>query len=163
MPSRSTHIRVLQVFCFVLSSLMLAEPQAKPTPSNYSGMYSFLHDGEFVQITAAENGNVIGFVSRYGRGEDDRDRFLEHFFKTGKLDANHLTFSTETVKGVWFEFRGMIERGEGKNQNDEGYYLLRGTLVENTTDADTKNASQSRNVLFKRFPQDVAPTPSQPK
>jgi len=93
-------------------------------------MYSFLRDGEFVQVTVENQGHVTGFVSRYGDLESDRGAFLDQFFKQGKLEGNRLTFTTETVHGIWFEFRGTVERGEGKKAGDEAYYLLKGTLTE---------------------------------
>jgi hypothetical protein len=169
----------LQVACFILCAPMLASAQASPeqqrdpqkkdrqhSPSpgaEYSGMYSFSRDGEFVQVTVEDQGSVTGFVSRYGDSESDRGDFLDHFFKSGKLEGNQLTFTTETVHGVSFEFRGTVERGEGKNPGDEAYYLLKGTLVENTTDDAKKTASRSRQVAFKSFPQDMAPPQTEKK
>lgn len=129
-----------------------------PTPeSEYSGMYSFLRDGEFVQITVDAPGHIIGFVSRYGDSESDHDVFLDHFFKSAKLDGDKLTFSTENVHGRWFEFHGRIERGEGKNHGEEAFYLLKGTLTSNTIDDAKKTTSQSQEVALKSFPQDMAP------
>jgi len=125
--------------------------------ADYSGMYSFLRDGEFVQLTVEDQGRVTGFVSRFGDTESDRGVFLDHFFKSGKLDGNQLAFTTETVHGVSFEFRGSVERGEGKSRGDEAYYLLKGTLVENSTDEAKKTASRSTEVSLKSFPGDVAP------
>jgi len=139
------------------------KPPAPVLPgSEYSGMYNFLREGEFVQVTVEEQGRVTGFVSRYGDSESDRGEFLDHFFKqgTGKLEGNRLTFATDTVHGVWFEFRGTVERGEGKNPGDEAFYVLKGTLVENSTDEQKKATSRSREVTLKSFPQDVAPTTS---
>jgi opacity protein-like surface antigen len=118
----------------------------------YSGMYSFLKDGEFVQITVEDAGRVTGFVSRYGEGESDKGAFLDQYFRSGKLDGNKLSFTTETVHAVWFEFRGTVERGEGKNPGDEGYYALKGTLVENTSDAEKKVTSHEQEVALKIFP-----------
>src|ERR1700740_1845293 len=89
-------------------------PAANPA-SDSSGMYSFLRDGEFVQLTVEEQGRVTGFISRYGDLESDRGAFLDHFFKTGKLDGNKLSFTTETVHGTWFDFKGTVERGTGKS------------------------------------------------
>jgi hypothetical protein len=127
---------------------------AKPA-EDYSGMYSFLQDGEFVQLTVEDEGRVTGFVSRYGGQESDRGAFLDHFFKAGKLDGKKLTFTTATVHGMWYEFKGTIERGEGKNVGDEAYYLLKGTLTEYTTDVNKKTSSKSRGVAFKSFPRDL--------
>jgi hypothetical protein len=139
-----------------------------PTPSpaagaDYSGMYSFLREGEFVQITVEDQGHVTGFVSRYGDSEGDRGAFLDHFFKSGKLDGNGLAFTTETVQGVSFEFRGTVERGDGKSRGDDAYYVLKGTLVENTIDEAKKSSSRSLDVVLKSFPQDLAPAQTEKK
>lgn len=140
---------------------LLAEqnPAQNPTPAkpaeDYSGMYSFLQDGEFVQITLEDQGRVTGFVSRYGDSESDRGAFLDQFFKQGKLDGTKLSFTTETVHGVWYEFTGMIERGPGKSLSEEAYYLLKGTLADYRADANKKVTSKSREVTFKSFPREV--------
>lgn len=142
------------------SSDKTAPAPAKADPG-YSGMYSFTRDGEFVQITVEEQGRVTGFVSRYGDAESatDRGEFLDHFFKQGKLDGNLLTFSTETVGGTSFEFRGKVERGEGKNPGDEAYFVLTGLLTKKTLEDDKKISSHSHDVTFRSFPQDLAPAP----
>ena len=153
---------VIQLVCFVALAVLIGAAQATPAPpaqpgAEYSGMYNFLRDGEFVQITVEDQGNVTGFVSRFGDSESDRGAFLDHFFKQGKLDANKLTFSTQTVHGVWFEFHGTIERGEGKKAGDEAYYILKGTLTENVVDEAKKTSSRTREVALKSFPQDASP------
>ncbi len=183
MPIYTNRFRALQVACFIVFALMLAGAQAKPNEQNkegqnkdgqtgaprpaspgadYSGMYSFLQEGEFVQITVEDQGHVIGFVSRYADAGGDGG-FLDHFFNSGKLDRNQLAFTTETVHGVSFEFRGTFERGEGKSRGDEAYYVLKGTLVENTTDEAKKTSSRSRQVEMKSFPQDMAQPPLEKK
>jgi hypothetical protein len=123
----------------------------------YSGMYGFLREGEFVQITVEEEGRVTGFVSRYGDGESDKGTFLDQYFRSGKLDGDKLAFTTETVHGVWFEFRGTVERGAGKNPGDEAYYVLKGTLTESATDADKKVTTHTSEVEFKMFPAEASP------
>ena len=136
-------------------------PAAEPKEQRaYSGMYSFLKDGEFVQLTVEDGGGITGFVSRYGNGESDKGAFLDQFFKSGKLDGNKLTFTTEVVHGVAFDFQGTVERGDGKNPGDEAYFIMKGTLTENITDANKKVSSRSRPVVFKMFPQDAAPPPA---
>ena len=42
---------------------------SQPEGHAYSGMYSFLKDGEFVQITVEDGGRVTGFISRGVGGE----------------------------------------------------------------------------------------------
>jgi hypothetical protein len=184
MPIHTVRRYSLQLVCFVLFAWMLASTQTSPDGQNknqqnnnhkdtkgdapahlapgaeYSGMYSFLREGEFVQITVEDQGHVIGFVSRYADAEGNAG-FLEHFFDSGKLDGNQLSFTTKTVQGVSFEFRGAIERGEGKNRSDEAYYVLKGNLVENKTDDAKKTSSSSNQVVLKSFPQDLTPPQAQ--
>jgi hypothetical protein len=152
----------MQLLCFVMLTMIVTAAQSSKTAPaqsgvDYSGMYNFLRDGEFVQVTVEDHGNVTGFISRFGDSESDRGAFLDHFFKQGKLDGNKLVFTTQTVHGVWFEFRGTVERGDGKKSGDEAYLVLKGTLTENSTDEAKKTTSRSREVALKSFPQDVSP------
>src|SRR5437899_1296583 len=80
----------VSVMLLLISSCLTGQDSAQqpPSPKNpvedYSGMYAFLQDGEFVQVTVEDAGRVTGFVSRYGDLESDRGAFLDQFFKTGK-------------------------------------------------------------------------------
>ena len=125
---------------------------AEPPGSQYSGMYTFLREGEFVQVSVEDAGKVTGFVSRFGDLESDKGVFLDQFFKAGKLDGNALTFTTDLVHGVVYEFKGTFERGEGKKPGDEAYYVIKGTLIERATDVNQKTSSRTREVTFKAFP-----------
>jgi hypothetical protein len=122
----------------------------------YSGMYAFLKEGEFVQVSVDDTGRVTGFVSRFGDQENGQGDFVDQYFKSGKLEGNKLSFTTEIVRGMAFEFKGTVERGEGKNPGDEAYFVLKGTLIENVTDSNKKMTSRSQDVLFKMFPQEAA-------
>ena len=138
-------------------------PESKPADhpgSEFSGMYSFLKEGEFVQVTVEDAGHVTGFISRFGDLESDRGSFLDQFFKTGKLQGNDLAFTTEVVHGTAFDFKGTFERGEGKKPGDEAYYILKGKLTERTTDANQKPSSKTRDVTFKGFPADASAAPA---
>jgi hypothetical protein len=153
------------VLPFLLTASLLAgQTNDKPAPApsrvpDYSGMYAFLREGEFVQVTVEDAGRVTGFVSRYGDLESDKGTFLDHFFKDGKLDGNRINFNTVTVHGVWFEFKGTVERGPGKNPGDEAYYVLKGTLTEDRIDDSKRISAKTREVAFKSFPQDMGAPP----
>src|SRR5262249_58276776 len=137
-----------RIFSLLLNAILLAKlgfaqqgKKAVATDSvsdSYSGMYSFLRDGEFVQVTVEDQGKVTGFVSRYGDLDSDKGAFLDHFFKEGKVSGTKLAFTTETVHGVWFDFKGNFERGEGKNPGDEAYTASRVPLPQ-TVPTKTKN------------------------
>ena len=133
-------------------------PQDKSS-QQYSGMYSFLKDGEFVQVTVEDGGHVTGFISRFGEGDSDKGEFLDQFFKSGKLEGSKLTFTTEVVHGIGYDFKGTVERGGGKNPGEEGYFVLKGTLTENSSDVNKKVTTQAREVTLKMFPQDASPAP----
>ena len=153
---------VLVVSLLFLSPLLAQTSSPAPSPAkaeDISGMYSFQRDGEFVQLTVEDAGDLTGFISRYGDTESDRGAFLNQFFKSGRLDGAKVSFTTETVHAVWYEFKGVVERTSGKNPADEGYRVLRGTLSENRSDADKKVSSKSREVVFKSFPQDLEAAP----
>jgi hypothetical protein len=156
---------VLTAFVLLLSAALTAQDSTQKASSpakpadDYSGMYSFLREGEFVQLTVEDQGRVTGFVSRYGDLESDKGVFLDQFFKQAKLEGTQLSFTTETVHGVYFEFKGSVAHGEGKKPGDEAYYVLKGTLTEFSSDENKKISSKSREVTFKMFPQEATPQP----
>src|ERR1700691_1455222 len=76
----------------------------------YSGMYTFLKEGEYLQITVEDAGQVTGFISRYDEGGSEKGTFVDQFFKTGKLDGSKLSFTTKPSNDVWFEFNGAARR-----------------------------------------------------
>ena len=73
-------------------ALLCAAQTQSPAPSvaskeDISGMYTFLKEGEFVQIDV-DGTRVTGFVSRYGDRDSDKGAFLDHLFKTGELKGD---------------------------------------------------------------------------
>jgi len=152
-------LRFLAVFLVLCTGALAQNSSTAPPPAapadDYSGTYSFLKDGEFVQISVEDDNSVSGFISRYGDTDSDRATFLDQFFKKGKLEGKKLTFTTQAVHGSWYEFTGNFGRGQGKNPGDEAYYLLKGTLVQSKTDAEKKTSSKSSEVVFKSFPKDL--------
>ena len=155
-------MRLLILCLFLLAVATAAQPTSAqssqvPAAEDYSGMYSFLKDGEFLQVTVESDGTVSGFISRFGDSASDRGSFIDQFFKSGKSQGKVVNFTTESVHGVWFTFEGSFNRGSGKKLDDEAYYVLRGTLTRLTSDAERKTVSQARQVEFKSFPRDAAP------
>lgn len=148
----------LTLAMLVCADLMLAQTPAQPPTAalpDYSGMYSFLKDGEFMQITLEEKGKVSGFISRYGDSETDKGTFLDQFIKSGNSNGKQVSFTTESVHGVVYAFEGTFDRGPGKTTQDEGYFILRGTLTRNVVSTDGKNTTQTRQVEFRSFPRDA--------
>lgn len=135
--------------------------QVKPLTANgsntaaedISGMYSFLQEGEFVQINLEKNG-VSGYISKMGTLESDKGAFLDLFFTKAAIIDHDVSFTTRPVHGVWYEFKGRFARGGAKTKADDGYYVVRGTLTEFSMDAARQNTiSHSRAVEFKSLAQ----------
>ena len=118
-------------------------------------MYSFLRDGEFVQLTL-EDGELSGYVSRYCDSDSDKGQFIDQFFDKASLKGDRLTFTTKTVHGIWYEFSGVISKAAGKQPAQEGYRVIKGALIEHVADANKVDKSRQREVEFKSFPQDLS-------
>jgi hypothetical protein len=158
--------RILLLLLFVVSTfVMVAGQTTAPAPAtdapkvsakdDISGMYSFLKDGEFVQINQEDAGQLSGFVSRFGDDDTDKKLFLDQFFNKGSLAGNKVTFTTKVVHGTWFEFAGTVERGPGKNPSDEAYRLIKGKLTRHKSDNNGKDVAESRELEMKSFPADM--------
>jgi hypothetical protein len=135
-----------------------AQPEASPKPAakdDISGMYSFLKDGEFVQINQEEGGTITGFVSRFGDDESDKKTFLDQFFSKASFKGNTLTFATKVIHGTWYEFTGEVQQVAGKKPSDEGFRLIKGKLTRHKPDAKGKDSTDSREIEMKSFPADV--------
>jgi hypothetical protein len=157
---------LVPLLLFAMASFSPGESKQQPTrppaiehqsngTSDISGMYTFLREGEYVQVTI-EAGNVVsGFVSRWGDSEGDKGALLGHFFEKAGYDGQNLTFATEIVHGTSFQFSGKVLRGAALSPSRKGYWILKGTLTEIKQDAVGKTDSKSREVEFKSFPQDL--------
>ncbi len=151
-------------FCLFLLAL-LATSLVAQTPSSSggkldpekdpSGMYSFLKEGEYVQLTYDE-GQLSGFISRFGDSDSDKGQFIDQFFSKGSLNGDHLSFATKTIHGIWYEFDGTIEKQSGKQPNQEGYRVLKGTLKLHSVDAKGDDKVRERSVELKSFPEGVS-------
>ena len=134
------------------SLIVLAQTSSAPAVSNdLSGMFTFLREGEFVQLTV-EDGQLSGFVSRFGDSDTDKGTFIDQFFDKASIQGEHLTFKTKTVHAVWYEFDGTLTTVAGKQKGEEGYRLLRGKLTVHAADSKGADHASERTVEFKSFP-----------
>ena len=140
----------------ICASLCSAQQTAgnASTLNEVSGSYTFLREGEYVQITV-ENGALSGYISRFGDTDSDKDQFISQFFDKATLDGERLTFSTKTVHGTSYDFSGTIAVASGKKPGEEGYRVIRGKLVQHARDANDKEKTTQRQVEFKSFPEEV--------
>lgn len=134
-----------------------AQQTAKPASpaDDPSGMYSFLREGEFVQLTV-DDGKLSGFISRFGDADSDKGQFIDQFFDKATLATDRLTFKTKTVHGIWYEFSGVLTITPGKQPGQENYRVIKGTLTLHTVDAGNHDNVTQRHAEFKSFPQDLS-------
>ncbi|HEU4416036.1 MAG TPA: hypothetical protein VFT65_14715 [Candidatus Angelobacter sp.] len=138
-------------------------PTASTPAEDISGMYSFLKEGEFLQINV-EKHEVSGYISRMGDSDSDRDVFLDQFFDKALIQGHDVSFTSKQLHGTWFEFKGKFDRGPAKSKTQDGYYILRGTLKEFSLDEKKNAVSRSREVEFKLIGQpDDSDQPAEPK
>jgi hypothetical protein len=150
---------IIFIMLLLNAPLLCAQNPTPARPSDdYSGMYAFLQDGEFVQLTIEDQGVATGLISHYT--EPPKREFVDQFFDQGKLDGNKLTFTTKHIQDVWYAFEGTVERGAGQNIGDEGYYVLKGKLTRSAIGADKKATSKSQEVSLKSFPKDLGSAPA---
>jgi len=143
-----TRNNTLVMILAVLMTMTGAQKGNRRPAEDISGTYTFLHDGENLQINIDAD-SVSGYVTRKGDLESDRGMMLSHFFLRAAVEGHDVSFVTKTVHGVRFEFAGRFERGQGKSRAADGYYLLRGELKEFMSDADGHNTARTTQVEFK--------------
>ena len=144
-----------KLFSFLISVLCLlpavasAQTAGRGTPgSDISGLYSFLHEGESLQLNL-DHGKLSGWVSSFGFLDSDKDILLDRFFEKASLQGTRVYFLSRRIHGCWVEFSGRVDRGEGRLRGQEGYYVLVGTLTQYTSDADVKVSARQREVMLK--------------
>jgi hypothetical protein len=158
--SRTAHsIVALLAILTLLAALASAQTTASSDLGDFSGLYTFLRDGESVQITldqlpSAEKKEVpvSGYISRMGSSDSDKDQILDIWFKSGTTDGEHIRFTTKQIHGLSYEFSGRIHRGEAKSKEKEGYLVIDGTLTEHSVDGKGKEQSRTREITMKSFP-----------
>jgi len=153
-----------RVFCPTLLVLLVASLAAQ-TPSQSgvahdpatdpAGLYSFVKEGESVQLTL-DDGQLSGFITRFGESDSDKGQLIDQFFSKGSLKDNHLTFATKPVHGIWYEFDGTIQIQPGKAPGAEGYRVIQGTLKQHAENAKGEDKVHQRSVEFKSFPEGVS-------
>jgi hypothetical protein len=138
------------------SFVLRAQDSAKnaAAANDISGMYTFLREGEFVQLTI-DDGKLSGYVSRFGEADSDKGQFIDQFFDKTSLVGDRLTFNTKTVHGVWYDFNGRVSITPGKQPDSEGYRVMKGTLIQHSTDDKGVEKAMQRQVEFKSFPADM--------
>lgn len=146
-----------------IAGLLLATLPALPLPAqappqaddkDISGTYSFVRDGETLQLNVRE-GRVDGWVTRFGDSDSDKGQRIDQFFEKAALQGDQLSFTTKVIHGVWFDFQGTVARGPAKGRSEEGYFVIRGTLKQYATDPNQKVSARERQVEFRLFPEEV--------
>jgi hypothetical protein len=149
-------LRLVAVLCLIAAASAQTKPAPKGASPDFSGRYSFLRDGEDIQINVSE-GRVDGYITRFGETDSDQGTMLQHVFDKATLSGDQLSFTTKPVHSIWYEFAGKVERGPAKTRGEDGYYQLVGTLTEHTQQNGKDAGARSRQVTFKLFGDEEPP------
>ncbi len=126
-------------------------------PADVSGAYAFDHAKESIEVDLDRRGKLTGYITRLGDEETDSDTPLTYFFDQTAVHGDQLQFETKVVHSLWYSFRGTIVRGPGQMRDDEGYYILRGTLSvhhpSNERDKSSQETVEQRKVKYKSLAQ----------
>ncbi|HSE48632.1 MAG TPA: hypothetical protein VLA96_05440 [Terriglobales bacterium] len=156
MRSQTLRTALVLLLLAVMSGAQ-ANPAPKSAAPDYSGRYSFLQEGEDLQLDI-NDGRVDGYISRLGDTDTDRDTILNHYLAKASLTGDKLTFTSKPVHAVWYEFSGTIGRGPAKSRAEDGYYQIVGTLIEHRQKNGKEESARQREVTFKLFADESAPT-----
>ncbi|MHB1957736.1 MAG: hypothetical protein ACYCO5_01760 [Acidobacteriaceae bacterium] len=135
-----------------------AETAGQPSslPNDVWGAYEFDHSNDSIELDLDRN-KLSGYITQLGDAETDNNTPLTFFFDQSSIDGGEISFQTRVVHGVWYSFRGTIDRGDGKSRGDEGYYVLRGVLAvhhpQSGRDKSADEIIEKRRVHFKSMPQ----------
>lgn len=145
---------LLAMICALPYPMMAQRGASAGEANDISGAYTFLREGEVLQLTV-DDGQLSGYISRFGDSDADKDQFIDQFFDKTTLEGDHLSFNTKMVHGVSYDFTGVISTAPGKKPGEEGYHVIKGKLVQHRIDANGAEKSQQRQVEFKSFPAEV--------
>jgi len=107
-----------------------------------------------VQLTVEDQGLVTGLISRYGNSAGDKREFLDQFFQAGQDRRQEIDIHYENPARSLVQLDGIVERGDGQNVGDEGYYVLKGSSRSTSPTPNKKTTTKSQQVAFKSFPKD---------
>jgi hypothetical protein len=140
----------------LLALTVSVQAQGKPSalPDGISGMYTFLQEGEFVQIDLEDQTRVTGFVSRLGESDSDKGAVLDHLISNGELKGNQIHFKTKALHGTWYEFFGTVGQDNSKTPAQDGFRTMKGKLIQYTEGDSEKPKVKSREITMKSFPMD---------
>lgn len=92
-------------------------------PADASGEYELDDKGSVVQVTIQDN-RLTGYITKM-----ERDAALTLFFDKTSLEGSRISFTTKTVHGLRYEFKGEIVRGGAVSQDRTGFYEMDGELT----------------------------------
>jgi hypothetical protein len=72
-----------------------------------------LKEGEYLQITVEDAGQVTGFISRYGDGGSDKGEFVDQFFKGLVLRAGLECFVPRVRFFILLSFCNRLKKAHG--------------------------------------------------
>ena len=132
------------------------ESQASSVIEDMSGFYGFLGPHDTLAILE-EEGSLKGYLDVF-QAPEESDDILSYQIRLGTRQKERVEFKTGTIHAKYYRFAGTIERGKGRNENDDDYLRLVGVLSTIMVESDTgKETAQQQDVILKWKPRTEVP------
>ncbi len=96
-------------------------------PLAAEGEYRWGETGEVIELYV-EGGALHGYMTRRGERRDAGSAPMTFAFIKAGATGTTLSFTTRQIHGDWYSFEGRVVRGPAASRNQDGYYVLEGTL-----------------------------------
>jgi len=145
--------------CLFFALLVLC-PSFKAQPAeeilDITGSYQFLTADDTLAILEEEE-KLKGYVDVV-QGEDESDTILSYPITAGTRKNSQVEFRTGKIHQKYYRFRGKVERGTGRTENDPDYLRLVGALEIVTVNGETgEESAQHMQVVFKSLGREKQP------
>ncbi len=119
-----------------------------------TGKYEFLGPHETLGILE-DAGKLKGYIDVF-QGEEESDDVLSYQITLGWRKNGRIEIKTATIHQKYYRFKGMVERGKGREEGDSDYLRLVGEVEIVTIQGDSgEESTQKTQVVLKSLGQSM--------
>jgi hypothetical protein len=146
---------LLRKVCFAFAAIMVTVPAATLVAKgpneeidDITGRYEFLGPHDTLAVLE-DAGKLKGYIDVF-QGEEESDDVLSYGITLGWRKGGRIEIKTATIHRKYYRFKGTVERGKGREEDDPDYLRLVGEVETVTIHADSGEESvQKTQVVLK--------------
>jgi hypothetical protein len=146
---------LLRKICFVFAAMMMTVPAVTPVAKgpneeidDITGRYEFLGPHDTLAVLE-DAGQLKGYIDVF-QGEEESDDVLSYGITLGWRKDGRIEIKTATIHRKYYRFKGTVERGKGRKEDDPDYLRLVGEVETVTMTGDAgEEAVQKVQVALK--------------